>query len=528
MPDPTPPLSPQRDRRVRRWLFAAIVVGALVRLPGVAWGVNWPDGFGMHHPDERTHVRNTEAIVRWQDGATGYPKAMGAYAAVPFLAWYALHGQIGGPRPHVPWTMGAGRLISVAFGLVAILLVFAICRDVLHDRRAGFAAAWLLALGGLHVTQSHFFVADVAAVTWTLAAVWLLWRDLTMSDDGDHESLRWAAFATGAALAVKFFFFVAPALTYAVFARAPRRLRAVHAGIFLFAGAWLSGLAFDTPVTFLAALTGGVNYPFQFDRVRAAIIYAVQLPGIFSLPLLLLAAAGTWSLAARLRTARTPVRRHALVVFGSVPLIALVVVLAKLDPFPRHWVIFTPFAAIAGGWALARLAERLRRAGRAPALVFVPVFIWMLAFVVDGERFFIFEPRNDALRWLHAHVPRDRSVFWMWHGTPSGYRVAAPWPGSGGYPDVLVVEMFDANNYLSGIGWRNSYPSEPREIFDGQSVERVAAMQSLFRGTSGCTEAVRFADSYVMPEYRLAMNLVGDRARSYITEVVVFDCRGQR
>lgn len=514
-------------QKVKRWLLAAVVVGALVRLPGVAWGVNWPDGFGVHHPDERTHVANTEAIVRVQGGGPAYPKAMGAYAAIPFLAWHALRGELGGPRPHVPWTLGAGRLISVAFGIAAILLVFLICRDALKDRRAGLAAAWLLALGGLHVTQSHFFTADVAATTWTLAAAWLLWRDLTMSGDDDHESLRWAAFSVGAAFALKLFVFAAPALAYAVWARGPRRLRATHSVVFLVAGVWVSGLGFDTPVTLLSALTGSINNPFHFDRLRGAVLYVPQLPGIFSFPLLLLAAAGTWGLVARLRRAGPPGRRHAIAVFGSVPLVALWIVLAKLDHFPRHWIVFIPWAAIAGGWALAGLGDRLRGSGRQAALVFVPVFLWMFAFVVDGERFFLFEPRNDALRWLHANVPADRSVFWMWHGTPAGYRHAEKWPGRV-TPDVIVVEMFDANNYLSGIGWRNSYPTDPSEIFDGQTAERVAAVQSLFRGTSACAQVARFPDSYVMPEYRLAMRLVGDRARSYITEVVVFDCGERR
>jgi hypothetical protein len=503
-----------------------VVIGALVRLPGVAWGVNWPDGFTIHHPDEYTHVANTDAIISPLGPLTGvpYPKAMAAYAALPYLLWYAAHGSFGGPRLHVPWTVGAGRLVSVMFGVASILIVFAIGRDALGDPRAGVLAAWLLALGGLHVTQSHFFVADVPAATWTLLAAWLLWLDLTRSGADNHESLRWAAFAGGAAFALKLFVFVLPALAYAVLARRPRLVRAVHAAVFTVAGLTISSLGFDTPAAFYRAATTGVNYPFEFDRVRGALLYAVQLPSILSLPLLLLAAGGTWSLLSRVRAAGGVRRRHALVVFGSVPVIGLAFVLLKLDPFPRHLVFLIPWAALAGGWSLARLMEWSKRNGRSPALVLAPMFLWMAAFVVDGERFFIFEPRNDALRWLRANVPEGSSVNWMGRRTPAGYRPLR-WQVEG-EPDVLVIEMFEANNSLSGVNWRNSYPSDPRLVFDGRSAARVAAIQSLFRGTSDYTAVARFPDAYVMPEYRVAMALLGDRARSLITEVVVFERRG--
>ena len=82
-----------------------------------------------------------------------------------------------------------------------------------------------------------------------------------------------------------------------------------------------------------------------------------------------------------------------------------------------------------------------------------------------------------------------------------------------------------SNLALSGVGWRNSYPSDYRQVYDGRSAERVAAIQALFRGTSDYVMAARFPERYVMPEYRVAMALLGDRSRSYISEVVVFKRR---
>jgi len=146
---------------------------------------------------------------------------------------------------------------------------------------------------------------------------------------------------------------------------------------------------------------------------------ASGLPSILSLPLVVAAVCGTWSLTFGACLADLPARWHALVVFGLVPLLAIFVIVAKLDHFPRHWVLLIPWAAIAAGWWLARLTDWFVRRG-----------------------------------------------------------------------------------------------------------ERVAAVQSLFKGTSDYHVAARFLDGYVMPEYQLVQRLIGDRARSYITEVVIFTRRG--
>jgi hypothetical protein len=500
-------------------------VGALVRAPGVAWGVNWPDGFTIHHPDEYTHVANADAIISPLTPGSGqpYPKAIAAYAAAPYLLWYAAQGSFGGPRVHIPYTVGAGRLVSLAFGVATILLVYLIGRDALRDERAGLLAAWLLAFGGLHVTQSHFFLADVPAVTWLVLTSWLLWMDLTRSPAGDHEALRWAAFAAGAAFAFKLLVFAWPALVYAVVVRGPRLVRAVHAAIFIAAGIAVSSLGFETPASFYLAATTGVTVPFEFDRAMAALLYAIQLPSVLSLPLLVLAAGGTVGLLARLFRAESSTRRHAAMIFGSIPLIGIAFVLFTLDPFPRHLIVLIPWAALAGGWCLSRAITWVEARGRSRWLLLAPVFVWMLAFVVDGERFFIFEPRNDALRWLRAEVPPGTSVNWVGRRTPAGF-TPLRWQAEGD-PDILVVEMHEMNLALSGVNWRDSYPSNPREVFDGQSAERVAQRQALFRGTSAYVEVARFSENYVMPEYRLAMRLLGDRSRSYITEVVIFGHR---
>lgn len=507
-----------------RWLVAALLVGALVRLPGVAWGFNWPDGFAGHHPDEWTHVVNAEVIMNPQESPRydhPYPMALGAIVGAPVLAMSLANGHYGGPRPHARWTILAGRLVSVAFGVAAIWLVFLIGRDVLGSERSGIAAAWLLALGALHVTQSHFFVSDVPATTWMLLSLWLLWRDATAPEGAGSEWLRWAAFFVGATFAMKLFVFAFPALGIVAVLRGPRWRRVVHTAIFTVAGFVVSGLGFDGPSRLARILGGGTNDPYVFDRVKGALLYVAQWPGMFSFPLLLLSAVGTAMILGR--AARHQDRRRVwlgLLIFGSVPFLNIVFILLKLDHFPRHWVPLIPWAALAGGGLLVRVVDQLRVRRLSPVLVVAPIFLWMLALAVDSERGYIVEPRNAALTWIRNNAPPGKTLYWSRHSPPRGYRDVR-WQDEGN-PDYLVIEMYDANNYLSGIDWRDSYPTDPRAVFDVESPERLQAFQSLFRGTLPYREVARFKEGYFMPEHRLGLRLVGDRARGYLTELVVF------
>ncbi len=511
---------------VRTWVCAALLVGALVRLPGVFWGFNWPgaSGFAGHHPDEWSHVVNAEVVMNPREPPRydhPYPMALGAIVGAPLLFGSIVKGHFGATRPDARWTILAGRLVVVLFALGSILVVYLIGRDVLGDARVGIAAAWLLALGGLHVTQSHFFLSDVPVTTLLLLSLWLLWRDAMAPPADRGEWLRWGAFSTGVAFALKLFFFSIPTLGLVILLRGPRIRRLLHAAVFGVAGMFVAMLGFDNLKTLAAILGGGTNDPYVFGRTKGALLYLVELPDIFSLPLLLLALLGMAGIARR--AVRHPERFRVgvgLLLFAFPPLLLLLFIIFKLDHFPRHWVPLIAWAALAGGWMLIRAIDAMWKRRLAPALLLTPVFAWMLAFIVDTERLFIVEPRNAALRWVQANVAPGSSIYWSRHSAPVGY-VNLRWQDKGN-PDILVIEMYDANNFISGIDWKYSYPSNPIEVFDVESPERLAAFQSLFKGTSTYREVQRFSEGYFMPERWLAMRFVGDRAARYVTELVLF------
>jgi hypothetical protein len=91
-----------------------------------------------------------------------------------------------------------------------------------------------------------------------------------------------------------------------------------------------------------------------------------------------------------------------------------------------------------------------------------------------------------------------------------------------GRPSVIVSEMMSANHYLSGIGFKNSYPKDYRNIFDSESQARIESLQALFKGTTEYQEVARFREGYFMPEYIMSDHLIGNHSRNYVSEIIIF------
>lgn len=90
----------------------------------------------------------------------------------------------------------AGRLVSVAFGLAAVVLTYKI-GDLLYGQRAGLLAALVLALMPMHVLVSRQFLLDGPMTTMATLALYSLARY------AKSEEPRWL-YATGIAMGLVF------------------------------------------------------------------------------------------------------------------------------------------------------------------------------------------------------------------------------------------------------------------------------------------------------------------------------------
>lgn len=513
--------------RTRRLLLLAILLAAAcARLPGVLWGTNFPiGGWARHHPDERTHVRmagkavdpSREAIPGG-DGRFRYPPATGVPLIVPIVAHRIATGTTRMPPPSERTLVLSGRVFSALYGVATVLVIMLFAQRLWQRTNVSVFAGALAALAGLHVTQSHFFLADVPALFWYGLGLYLLFCHLERRAEqpDEVELFQWSAFAFGAACGLKLTVFALPSLGIAALLGGRRVRKIAGAAIFFGAGFAAINAFLYTPFDLRQTLATGVTIPFEFDRAVGALLYAVELPSVFGLPVVVMAAIGMVALARGVRSRSRP-RLWAIGLSLWLPtLVAIYFIVFTLDPFPRHLLSLLPAIVLPAAFGLSAAVERLR-AGR--TVVPAVVLGWQALFVFDGERVFLDEPRNDAARWVQAHL-RPGGEYWWWMRDLPGYthKYFDEW----NRPPVLLVDMHYANHYLTGVGWRNSFPRAARNVFMMESQSRLELLQALFRGETEYREVARFREGYFMPEYVLTNRLLGDRSRSYVTEIRVF------
>ncbi len=504
-------------------LVGLVILGLAARLPGVYWGSNFPGGWQSHHPDEFTHWTNARTLI--DPSAFGswtphpYPKGLAAMVAVPALAVRQLRIR-GGDWPYKRTVIVAGRLVSVAFGTATIVLVVLLTQHFFRDPRVAWGAGLIMALGGIHVTQSHFFVSDVAGLFWLLLGVYLLIRELDRDPADRRDYLGWAAFALGVAFGIKLIVAAIPTLGIIVLLRRPRLARIARSAVFFIAGAAIINFGSYSPHELYVTLRRGIGDPYMFNRLSGVLLYIVELPSVVSLPVAVLGVIGAVALARRALAPENRPRLPAIVLVVALPLLVHAYLVAfEIDHFPRHLLTFIPWLAIAAAWSLIKIADWVKARGLHPAVVVVPFFIYLGAFVIDGERVFITDPRNAAAEWIQQNVPPGTTIWWRGANLPDYEYLRYPMKGK---PAVLVIDMKDANHYLSGMGWRDSYPRDSRNIFDSFGQDWIDAMQAVFRGTTDYREVARFGEGYFMPEYRVTDRLIGNRSRNYISEIRLF------
>jgi hypothetical protein len=264
----------------------------------------------------------------------------------------------------------------------------------------------------------------------------------------------------------------------------------------------------------------GSRHVREFNRFDGALIYALQLPAILSTPVVILLIAAVGLAWRHWRQHGTPSRLWAWSLAVILPNIVLaIVVLSGTNNFPRHLLPFIPWAAIAAAYALVTLSRSIQRPTVRRTVVAL-FYAYLAVFVWDGERVFIKDPRNAAANWMRANVAEGTTIWWQGHGWIGEYKhVVFP---SQGRPDVLVMELHRANIYLSGMGWKNSMPTNVKQVYGAGTQADLETLQAVFRHTSEYQEVARFKEGYLMPEFRITDALLGNRARNYVGEIVIF------
>lgn len=115
---------------------------------------------------------------------------------IPERGWYP------GIYPHPEYVL-AGRFLSVAFGLLLVVLVYLLATR-LGNRRMGLAAAAVAAVLPEFVVHSHYAMTDMALATMAALALYLLLRAYDNWDSDSAWAYIGAGFVCGLAASIKF------------------------------------------------------------------------------------------------------------------------------------------------------------------------------------------------------------------------------------------------------------------------------------------------------------------------------------
>ncbi len=213
---------PSMSQRLRNH-YPTILLGFIL-LIAAAWRLSAID-FALpyvYHPDEDALVLPAMNIIKTGDfnplrmDYGSFYVYMLAFAQLLVFLLRARAGQIGsvaelvipergwypGIYPHPEYVL-VGRLLSAAFGLALILIIYLLATR-LGNQRMGLAAAAVAAVLPDFVVHSHYAMTDMTLVTMTALSLYLLVRAY---DNWESDS-RWAyigaGFVCGLAASTKF------------------------------------------------------------------------------------------------------------------------------------------------------------------------------------------------------------------------------------------------------------------------------------------------------------------------------------
>ncbi len=367
----------------QRLVAILTVLALIVRLPGLFWG------FDLFRPDTFTYLSVDECLMTrqiWHWIFKGVFERNDYYMGWPVLVRLTTNAAMlfGAPSKEMTILM-CGRVIGILFGALTVPAVIQLAKILGGSKSVSWWAGVFIAFSPLHVAYSHHSIPGVTMAFFTVVAMVGFIRFYRSDKDSDFYL---GCVAAGYAMAVKYSFVLLIPIFFLLFRRGRARLR-------LWAGPLLLILVFFVMNGFHSpwGLSGFGNQllPDNFTERRHHLwtnppMYVITLIPSLGLPGFCLAIFGLlW------------VRRHFPAAEGrdiffilGLPLFVQFVSISLLTAnFPRHLLIFSPFAAVLSGFGCVEAIRILREKGKKVASFAVAVTFW---YQVAGAA---------SIEWLH-------------------------------------------------------------------------------------------------------------------------------
>jgi 4-amino-4-deoxy-L-arabinose transferase-like glycosyltransferase len=200
-----------------KWLIGGILLLALgVRSWGLSFGLPY-----LYHPDEPTYVTTAQEMFKKGDlnpHSFYFPSLFYDINALAYVPFYLVGSVTGtthslndmappamltsgvGVSPR-PATFMLGRIVSLLFGVGAVLLVYVVGRQLTRSRLVGLLGALLMAISPGNVQHSRYITPDVIQVFFILLA---FWGAVSVFQHGRTRDYVFAGLGVGLAASAKY------------------------------------------------------------------------------------------------------------------------------------------------------------------------------------------------------------------------------------------------------------------------------------------------------------------------------------
>jgi len=351
----------RRSHAVAYGWAGVLLVGLLLRAPGLTWGLPDERKLFPYHPDEPTLVELGSRIAETGDLNPRFFN----YGSLPAYLSAAVLGATGlsAAPPGACGPYLALRLVSLAFGLGTIVWA-GLLAGRLAGRREQWIAAGLVAVTPIHVICSSYATVDSLATFLLAAAVFFGFRLL---DDSRLKHYALAGLSAGLAASTKYVGLSALLVPLVCAVWRERRLRLPRSdwiGLCVAAVCALGAFALTTPYALLDGTTFWRDFAFELQHKREG--GTTVPPGVSGLAYLFctaLPAGLTWPLAVAMGAGLLlALRRRDRAVPLAMWLAWLLLVTGNgREVFARYVMPLVPFAAVAVAGLASRLGPRATR-----------------------------------------------------------------------------------------------------------------------------------------------------------------------
>ena len=487
--------NPEKVKYIK--LATILLIAISVRLPGIFWGVQTGDEppFINYHPDEPHIVSMAEEFINGvTNRAEYYPKGF------PFQI--GLVSSLISPLTEVDneAVIIAGRMLSLFYGVMTVLIIYLLSRELFPDPRTALISALFLGLSGIHVTQSHFSTVDAGNTFWFYTTAFCC---LLYFRRGKGIYLLLAVISSACALAFKLSWFSILPVLY-VLIRLKKGVR--HYLLFLFGISIIFIMANggrytldNFSLTLNNVLHDNISIIKKHNKYLNPFVYLLELISGLGFPVFLLSVYG----AVRFFTRGTGLKdflKGEIFALITAPVLLYFISISFLDiPFSRQILPVVPAVVLVAAYGFTEITEsKLFRRRNVNYVFFFSILFYQLIYVGAGEYYFVSDTREKAGVWIKNNIPTSQEVT----STPyviipylnKQYKTVETFES----PYIILHEAYYYRFVRSCLNPCKGYP-EWEEIYHAP-YEHFQNIQRLFKGDLHYRLVKKFEVKAVTPE----------------------------